>query len=161
MTVVQKKQGRKINLKAETNEDLLIMATLTQDALIKITNVKWAKKKKRFLILMTRFCWELDDSVLSNIKNSQRTNSIMSFDTVLAVRSKGIDQYNTNIILSLLTIKFHDSINRGKEIELIFSGGGNIILSVECIDIILKDVSKKFQSTASSIPTHSVINSDD
>ena len=85
----------------------------------------------------------------------------MSFDTVLAVRSKGIDQYNTNIILSLLTIKFHDSINRGKEIELIFSGGGNIILSVECIDIILKDVSKKFQSTASSIPTHSVINSDD
>ena len=161
MTGALRHKGTKINLTAEKKEDLLIMATLSQDALIKITNMKWAKKKKRFLILMTRFCWELEDLAISDEKHYQRINSIMSFETVLAVRSKGIDQTKTSIILSLLTIKYHNSKNQIKEIELIFSGGGNLILSVECIDIMLKDVSEPFQSGASNMPTHLDINTND
>ena len=161
MTGATKHKVRKINLTAEKAEDLLIMATLSQDALIKITNMKWAKKKRRFLILMTRFCWELGDLAISGKKYYQRVNSIMSIETVLAVKSKGIDQTKTSIILSLLTIKYHNSKSQVKEIELIFSGGGNLILSVECIDMILKDVSEPFQSGASNMPTHLDININD
>ena len=50
---------KKINLSAQNEEDLVIFSTLCQDSIIKISNIKWAKKSKRFYILLTRLCWEL------------------------------------------------------------------------------------------------------
>ena len=46
------------------------------------------------------------------------------------------------------------------KIELLFSGGGNITLGVECIDVLLKDVSESFNSTTSRIPNHPITDPD-
>ena len=146
--------GKKLYLTAEKDEDLVVLATRSQDALTITQNMTWARRKRRFAILMTRFCWELSD--FSNKKKGEhkRTNSIMSFDTVLSVKSKGIDQSKVDTILSLLTIKHYYSQNEGRKIELIFSGGGKITLGVECIEVLLKDVSSPFTSVTASIPRH-------
>ena len=148
------KRGKKLYLTAEKDEDLVVLATLSQDALIATSNMTWARRKRRFAILMTRFCWELNDFSTKKKGEHKRTNSIMSFDTVLTVKSKGIDQSKADTILSLLTIKHYYSKKVERKIELIFSGGGKITLGVECIEVLLKDVSSPFNSIASSIPQH-------
>ncbi len=145
---------QKINLKAEKDEDLVVLAALSQDAIIKTSNMTWAKKKKRFSILMNRFCWEHNDLSKQGRKVQKRINSLMNFDTVLRVKTKGIVQSEVDTILSLLTIKHDHAKNEESKVELIFSGGGTISLSIECIDVILKDVSEPFNSAASSFPNH-------
>ena len=46
---------------AQNEEDLVVISTLCQDSIIKVANIKWAKKSKRFYLLINRFCWELND----------------------------------------------------------------------------------------------------
>ena len=83
---------KKINLSAQNEEDLVIFSTLCQDSIIKIANIKWAKKSKRFYLLINRFCWELNDLSKKKSSNMLRINSLMSFNSVLSVKSAGIQQ---------------------------------------------------------------------
>ena len=155
-----KKIGRKLNLRAEKNDDLVVLSALSQDAIIKISNMTWAKKKKRFIILMTRYCWEFNEVSYPSSTDNKRVNSILSFDTVFSVKSKGIDQSKSETLLCLLTFKHQHSKNKEGKIELLFSGGGNITLWVECIEVILKDVSESFNSATSRIPYHPITDPD-
>ena len=144
----------KINLAAQNEEDLLIFSTLCQDSLIKISNIKWAKKSKRFYILLTRLCWELND--LSKQKDTllKRINSILIFDNVLSVKSKGIRQSRSDMITSLLTFDYNFLCFEKQSIDLIFSGDAQITIDIECIEAFLKDVSEPFESTSSKRPDH-------
>ena len=155
-----KKIERKLNLRAENNDDLVVLSTLSQDAIIKTSNMTWAKKKKRFIIFMTRYCWEFNRISPPSSTDNKRINSILSFDTVLSVKSKGIDQSESETLLCLLTFRHQESKTKEGKIELLFSGGGNITLGVECIDILLKDVSESFNSTTSRIPNHPITDPD-
>ena len=144
----------KLNLAAQNEEDLLVISTLCQDSIIKVDNIKWAKKAKRFYMLINRFCWELNDLSKKKSSNMLRINSIMSFNSVLSVKSVGIQQNNTTDITSLLTLNYNFFTFEKQDIDLIFSGNSQITLNIECIDAFLKDVSEPFESTTSKLPKH-------
>lgn len=144
---------RKLNLAAQNEEDLVVFATLCQDSIIKIANIKWAKKSKRFYILITRLCWELN-YLEKKEAFLKRVNSILIFDNVLSVKSKGILQSKSNMVTSLLTFEYNFLCFEKQSIDLIFSGDAQITLNIECIDAFLKDVSKPFESTSSQLPDH-------
>ena len=154
MVNYNKKKYRKLNLAAANDNDLVVFSTLCQDSIIKISNIKWAKNSKRFNILLTRFCWEIND--LSKKKDTcfKRVNSIMIFDNVLSVKSKGIQQNRSNMITSFLTLDYKFLSFEKQSIDLIFSGDAQITLDIECIEAFLKDVSEPFESTSSNIPNH-------
>ena len=144
----------KINLAAQNEEDLLIFSTLCQDSIIKISNIKWAKRSKRFYLLINRFCWELNDLSKKKSLNMLRINSIMSFNSVLSVKSVGIQQNKTSDITSLLTLNYNFITFEKQAIDLIFSGNSQISLNIECIDVFLKDISEPFEGTTSKQPKH-------
>ena len=154
MVNYNKKKYRKLNLAAANEDDLVIFSTLCQDSIIKISNIKWAKNSKRFNILLTRFCWEIND--LSKKKDTcfKRVNSIMIFDNVLSVKSKGIRQSRSDMITSLLTFDYNFLCFEKQSIDLIFSGDAQITIDIECIEAFLKDVSEPFESTSSKRPDH-------
>ena len=145
---------RKLNLAAQNEEDLVVFAALCQDSIIKIANIKWAKKSKRFYILLTRLCWELNYLEKKKEAFLKRVNSILIFDNVLSVKSKGIRQSKSNMVTSLLTFEYNFLCFEKQSIDLIFSGDAQITLNIECIDSFLKDVSKPFESTSSQLPDH-------
>ena len=145
---------KKINLKAQNEEDLVIFSTLCQDSIIKISNIKWAKKSKRFYILITRLCWELNQFSKKKDTVLKRVNSILIFDNVLSVKSKGIRQSKPNMITSLLTFEYKFLCFEKQSIDLIFSGDAQITIDVECIEAFLKDVSDPFESTSLKPPDH-------
>ena len=52
---------KKLSLAAQNEQDLVVISTLCQDSIVKVTNIKWAKKSKRFYLLINRYCWEFND----------------------------------------------------------------------------------------------------
>ena len=145
---------KKLSLVAQNEEDLVVISTLCQDSIIKIANIKWAKKSKRFYLLINRFCWELNDLSKKKSSNMLRINSLMSFNSVLSVKSAGIQQNNNSDITSLLTINYNFFNFEKQAIDLIFSGNSQISLNIECIDVFLKDISEPFEGTTSKLPKH-------
>ena len=145
---------KKLSLVAQNEEDLVVISTLCQDSIIKVANIKWAKKSKRFYLLINRFCWELNDLSKKKSSNMLRINSIMSFNSVLSVKSAGIQQNNNIDITSLLTINYNFFNFEKQAIDLIFSGNSQITLNIECIDVFLKDISEPFEGTTSKQPKH-------
>ncbi len=145
---------KKLSLIAQNEEDLVVISTLCQDSIIKIANIKWAKKSKRFYLLINRFCWELNDLSKKKSSNMLRINSLISFNSVLSVKSAGIQQNNSSDITSLLTINYNFFNFEKQAIELIFSGNSQISLNIECIDVFLKDISEPFEGTTSKQPKH-------
>ena len=145
---------KKLSLVAQNEEDLVVISTLCQDSIIKVANIKWAKKSKRFYLLINRFCWELNDLSKKKSSNMLRINSLMSFNSVLSVKSAGIQQNNNSDITSLLTINYNFFNFEKQAIDLIFSGNSQISLNIECIDVFLKDISEPFEGTTSKQPKH-------
>ena len=145
---------KKLSLIAQNEEDLVVISTLCQDSIIKIANIKWAKKSKRFYLLINRFCWELNDLSKKKSSNMLRINSLISLNSVLSVKSAGIQQNNNSDITSLLTINYNFFNFEKQAIDLIFSGNSQISLNIECIDVFLKDISEPFEGTTSKQPKH-------
>ena len=145
---------KKLSLVAQNEEDLVVISTLCQDSIIKVANIKWAKKSKRFYLLINRFCWERNDLSKKKSSNMLRVNSIMSLNSVLSVKSAGIQQKNNSEITSLLTLNYNFFTFEKQSIDLIFSGNSQITINIECIDVFLKDISEPFVSITSKQPKH-------
>ena len=62
MIVFKKENLKRLNLAALKIEDLVVISALCQDSIIKVSNIKWAKKSRRFNLLLTRLCWEGNSS---------------------------------------------------------------------------------------------------
>ena len=84
----------------------------------------------------------------------KRVNSILIFDNVFSVKSKGIQQSKSNMITSLLTFNYNFLCFEEQSIDLIFSGDAQITIDVECIEAFLKDVSDPFEGTSLKLPDH-------
>jgi hypothetical protein len=79
---------------------------------------------------------------------------VLHFDRVLNAKTSGIARDRPAEILSLLAISFVPMDAPAGIVELIFSGGGAIMLDVECVEARLADLGGAWQ--ASSRPYHKV-----
>lgn len=123
-----------LKLIALDNEDLDVISATTQDAVIRVADMGYAKRDKRFALLMNRFAWEEPG------KKGQRKRAALHFDRVTAVRYAGIDTNAREGVLELLAIVFEPVEVPGGIVELRFAGGGTIRLDVECLEARLQDL---------------------
>jgi hypothetical protein len=125
-------------LAAQDAEDLEVLSARLQDAVAKVGDLKYLPKKRRFVAVVNRFQWENGE------KTNTRVRSGLHFDGVLSVKSKNIKMGAPGAVLSLLAIRFtpvgDGSENPGGKVELTFSGGGAMMLEVECLDAALADL---------------------
>ncbi len=100
-------------------------------AKLKISDIKFLKKNKIFLLSLER------NSI--NAKNKNKVLSICKFEFVDRARSKNINQYSQEKSLSLLAI---DTIKnkKGYEFNLLFDNNGFITLFSEIIEVTLEDL---------------------
>jgi hypothetical protein len=140
-----------LKLMALDNEDLAIISAHCQDAILRVGDILWTPSKKRLTIGMNRFAWE----VAANGRRSrsfERRRSGLNFDRVLSVKATGIDRRSINRILELLAINYTPATEPAGEIRLIFAGGAEIALTVECIEAQLADLGGAWQTKA--MPVH-------
>ncbi len=156
MTDASFKDGREapLNLGAEDADDLQVIATLTQDAIFPVTEMTWQPGQRRFALLLNRFRWEDKDAAARRGRAFERVQAVLMFGSVLSVASQGIDRSDKDMILSLLSVEFEPGEDGAGQILLTLAGDGAIRLSVEAIDVTLKDVTRPYKAPSGHAPQH-------
>ena len=103
-------------------------------------------------MMVNRFMWE--DVERGLLRSNKRVRSAVRFEGVIQVKSKNINQKNTNKILECLAVKCDSNDNGNKKVKFFFSGNGMIILISEAIDVVMNDLGKPWN--VKSIPKHKI-----
>ncbi|RWM09851.1 MAG: DUF2948 family protein [Mesorhizobium sp.] len=139
-----------LKLIALDDQDLSIVSAHVQDAVMKVSDLEYLPAAKRFVLTMNRFVWEAKSGLFR--QHNERRQSVLHFDRVLGAKTSGIQRGKPAEVLSLLAISFVAISKPAGIIELVFSGGGTIMLDVECIEARLADVGGSWE--AASRPMH-------
>ena len=136
----------RLKLAAADAEDLQVLSARLQDAVLKLKNVSWQPKKRRFAAVVNRLQWEAGGQT--------RVRAGLHFDGVLKVQSQKVKLGANEAVVSLLAVTFtpNGSEDPGGVIELVLAGGGTFRLTVECVDAELSDMSSSW--TARRTPDH-------
>ena len=120
---------------AKDTNGLQTISACCSEATIKISDIKYLKNNKIFLLYLKRFNKEEE-------KYDNKINSICKFEFVDKVKSKNIDQINKDLIIELLAIDILKKENNF-EITLLFQNNAFITLSTEIIEVTLEDQNKQ------------------
>lgn len=137
-----------IRLRGESTDDLTVIASLTQDAILPASEISWLPRENRFGLLLNRYRWE------NKSKDAERVQTVLVFDSVINARTNGVNANDKDQILSLLDITFAAGDDGAGTLTLVLAGDGEIALDVECIDIILQDATRPYIAPSKSQPKH-------
>ena len=143
-----------LNLGALSEEDLRIIAALTQDAVFPLTEMRWQSSKHRFALLLNRFRWEDSDAAKARGRDYERVQSVLVVDHVLGVASQGVNRKDKDLVLSLLGIAFEPGEDGAGSVGLTLAGDGALRLSVEALEVTLKDVTRPYAAPSGEVPQH-------
>jgi hypothetical protein len=127
-----------LKLLAEDEEDLAILSAHLQDAILRVGDLAYLPKQRRFVVLLNRFCWE----GCPEGETGTRVRSGLHFDGVLKVQTQKLRQDDPDAVAELLAIKFAPQDGSGGAVEMLLAGGGRIRLEVECIEAQLRDITE-------------------
>ncbi len=142
----------RLKLAAFDEEDLAVISAHVQDAVLKVGDMVYLPREKRFALAMNRFSWER--AVDGKLRNYERRRSALSFDRVLAVRLSKIDRSRKDAVLELLAIAFEQTEAPAGKMTLFFAGGAAIQLDVEVIEARLGDLGAAWATGTK--PSHDV-----
>lgn len=143
-----------LNLGALDSEDLQVIASLAQDAVFPITEMKWQSAARRFGLLVNRFRWEDLEAAKTRKRPVERVQSLIVIDQVLRVATQGIERSDPDMILSLLSIDFEPGEDGAGVVLMTLAGDGAIRLDVEAVEVSLKDVTRPYLAPSKKVPGH-------
>lgn len=130
-----------LKLVALDQEDLTIVSAHLQDAVLRVGDLSYLPKEKRFLAIVNRFDWQLDaEGKTARRPDHQRRRTALRFEHITAVRRHNIAQTAPTAVLALLAIQFAPTEAPSGRITLVCSGGGALRLDAECIEAELRDL---------------------
>ena len=135
-------------------EGVEVISALLQDAVFPITEMKWDRKARRLSLLLNRFRWEDKDAADRQGRPYERVRSLLVIGDVTGVASQGIDRTDTDTVLSLLSVTWEPGEDGTGRFVLLLAGDGGIAAQAECIDVILRDVTKPYVAPSGKAPDH-------
>ncbi|WP_341899379.1 DUF2948 family protein [Ferrovibrio terrae] len=138
-----------LRLRAEDAEDVTVLAACLQDATLRVTDMAWQPKQRRFALVLNRFRWEDETRVDARGKLIRavphvRVPAGLHFDGVLKVQSSGIDRGNAASLELLSIIAEPADEEPAAVLTLVFAGGGAVRLDVECVDAQMQDLGQPY-----------------
>lgn len=131
-----------LRLLAEDADDLHIISAALQDAILRPVDIVWERSARRVTLALSRFCWECGGT---------RVRSAMQFGDVISVKSRRLPR-GPEHALELLAMDFEPGEPPGGRVTLMFAGGGDLRIEVECLDAVLTDLSERWPARVA--PTH-------
>jgi hypothetical protein len=129
-------------------EDLALVSAFVQDALLRVGDLAYLPRMKRFALVGSRFDWAAQPG-----GRLERCLSGLHFETVRGVRYAGVARDRPDGVLELLALVFEPGAMAPEgRIRLVFAGGATILLDVDCIEAQLCDLGPRW--LVSSCPTH-------
>lgn len=145
---------RPLRLKAEDAEDLKVLSSLVQDAVLPASEMRLERERRRFSCLINRFRWEDKAVAERQGRGFERVQALLVVDDVMHVAQQGLDQRDADMVLSLLALTFEPGEDGTGRIELTFAGDGAVALDVEALNLMLQDVTRPYASNAGAAPSH-------
>lgn len=142
----------KLKLIAFDAEDLGVVSAHIQDAVLKVGDMTYQPRAKRFAAVVSRFDWQ--GATKGGTRKPIRRHTALRFERVLAAKLTGIDLRRAGDVLSLLALQFKAKgpDDPAGTVTMVFSGGPAIQLEVECIEAELRDLGPQWR--ARSKPKH-------
>lgn len=145
-----------LKLMALDEEDLSIISAHCQDAIVRLDELAYLKSSRRFAIIMNRFDWESAHE--GKQKQFRRRRAALRFECVDHASRLNLPQGDQKQAKELLAIHFQPTTLPAGSIHLIFAGGGEIKLAVECIEAELRDLGAIWETD--SRPNHQLPDED-
>jgi len=145
-----------LNLGALDGEDLKVISALVQDAVFPGTEMTWRAKERRFAILLNRFRWEDRDNAERRSRDVERVQTLLVIENVLKVASQGVDRADKDMILSVLAVDYEGSEGQAGDVTVTLAGDGALRLSVEALELSLKDVTRPYIAPSKQVPDHEI-----
>ncbi len=143
-----------LRIKALEADDVPVLSALVQDAVFPATEMTWARKDRRFAILLNRFRWEDVDAAQTRKRPVERVQSVLLFEDVIRVQTIGVNKADADAVLSLLSVAFEPGDDGMGRVVLTLAGDGAIALEVEALEIVLRDVTRPYVAPSGQVPEH-------
>jgi hypothetical protein len=131
-------------------EDLEVVSTHLQDAVVNASEVLWRPQEHRLVVALNRFDWE--SAVQPGKPEYRRRRAALRFERVQSCKSRGLEPQNRSAVLNLLSVEFSPTDAPAGLVTLTFSGGAAIRLEVECLEAELADLGPTW--TTAACPAH-------
>ena len=127
-------------------DDLEVVSTHLQDALVKVADIIWRPQEKRLVVALDRFDWASCEC--SKKPELRRCRSALRFERVNCCKCRQVNPHGKDAVLNLLAVEFSETDAPGGVVSLIFSGGAVLRLEVECLEAELADLGPSWPAAA-------------
>ena len=145
---------RPLNLGAQDAEDLQVISSLTQDAVLTVDDLKWNRAERQLVFLLKRFRWEDVELAKQQGRDPERVQSLLVIQNATGLASQGIDRKQADIVLSLMSVEFSGAEDGVGDLILTFSGDGALKVQVDGLDVALRDVTRPYVAPSKQVPNH-------
>jgi hypothetical protein len=137
-------QASALKLLAEDADDLKVIAAALQDAVGKIGDISYEPRARRLTLAFNRYRWEGG--------GGERVRAAVQVGSVLKVQARKLRRNARDAVVELLSIEFEPGEAPGGALTFTFAGGGDLRAQVECLDVVLADVSAPWATPR--VPRH-------
>lgn len=138
-----------LKLVALDPDDLAVVSTHLQDAVLKTSDLTYLPGERRFALVARRFDWQATPR-----DGPRRRLTGLHFERVHAARTRGLDRADPEAVLSLLAITFEPGEAPSGTVTLVFAGDAAVQLDVECVEAQMRDLGAAWR--AGSRPAHAI-----
>ena len=135
-----------LRLLAEDAEDLAVIAAALQDAVGKIGDILYEPATRQLTVALNRYRWEG--------KGGERVRAALQLGSVQKVQARKLRRTAKDAVVELLDVAFEPGEAPGGAVTFTFAGGGDLRAQVECLDVVLADVSAPWATPRT--PKHEV-----
>ena len=126
-----------LKLLAQDADDLAVISAALQDAVAKIGDIRWDASARTLTLACNRFRWEVG----GKRGKGERIRSALQLGDVTGVQARKLRRDAKGAVVELLSIAFEPGEAPGGAVLLTFAGGGDLRVSVDCLDVVMADVS--------------------
>ncbi len=126
-----------LKLLAQDADDLSVISAALQDAVAKIGDIRWDASARTLTLACNRFRWE----AAGKKGKGERIRSALQLGDVTGVQARKLRRDAKGAVVELLSIVFEPGEAPGGAVLLTFAGGGDLKVNVDCLDVVLADVS--------------------
>lgn len=134
-------------------EDLGVFSAHLQDAVLKVGDMAFLKKERRFAAIVNRFDHVSPEAQSKKRQQGIRRRAALRLERVNRAQLQNIDIKHKDRVLVLLALHYEagPKVPSG-DVTLLFAGGAAIKLEVECIEAELRDLGAAWKTK--SLPNH-------
>lgn len=139
--------AKRLRLIGHDEGDLPPVSAALQDAIARIGDLTFDAKARTFTAVFSRYRWEAGAN-----GRGERIRSGLQIGSVLSVKAHRLKRGAPDAFVSLLSLTFEPDGDTpetpGGTIVLTFAGGGAMRVDVECVDLVLADISDPWKASA-------------